>query len=94
MILIIRIMDSYQTFDVERLLETSGDDRSLAVELLSLYLELTGKELDRLQIVASIGDNKSIHSIAHKCAGSSITCGMQELADILRELEYASVESV
>lgn len=81
-------MEPLKSIDIDRLMEASGSDPALAEELVELYLELTGKEVVLLQKAAEAGDTAAVHAIAHKCAGSSVTCGMKELAETLRNLEY------
>jgi len=40
-------MSATDTVDLELLMESSCDDREIAIELIQLYFDLTGKELDR-----------------------------------------------
>jgi HPt (histidine-containing phosphotransfer) domain-containing protein len=82
------VMETLKAIDIDHLMEASGGDRELAAELVHLYLDLTDKELVLLEKATVAGDAAAAHSIAHKCAGSSFTCGMNELARILKHLEY------
>ena len=81
-------MNALKTIDSTLLMDAAGGDRNMAAELIQLYLDLTAKELDLLEEAVSGGDAPAIQAIAHKCAGSSITCGMNEMAGLMKDLEY------
>lgn len=75
-------------------MEACGEDRSVAVELIELFCETTGPEFSRLESAAASRDAPTLRAAAHKCAGSSGTCGMMVLARRLQELETASIGGV
>lgn len=83
-------MNALKTIDVTILMDAAGGDRDMAVELIQLYLDLTAKELVLLEEAVANGDAPAIHAIAHKCSGSSMTCGMNEMAGLMKDLEYES----
>jgi len=80
-------MNVSETIDITLLMEASGDDRDIAIDLIHLFFDLTGKELDRLEDAAGNGDAATVSAVAHKCAGSSVACGITTLGALLRALE-------
>ncbi len=80
-------MNVSETIDSTLLMEAACDDQDLAIELIHLYFDLTDKELDRLEDAAGNGDAATVSAVAHKCAGSSVACGMTALGVLLRTLE-------
>jgi len=81
---------SLKTIDSTVLMDAAGGDRNMAAELLQLYMDLTAKELVLLEEAILSGSAPAVHAIAHKCAGSSMTCGMSEMAGLMKDLEYES----
>lgn len=79
-----------KNIDPSALLEAAGDELDIATELLELFFDLTRQEMDRLVDAAAAGDAKSVSEAAHKIVGSSVTCGLMELAAALRDLEQRS----
>jgi CheY-like chemotaxis protein len=80
--------------DMDRLLEfTDGNPDSLR-ELVTLYLEQTTEQLDKLRAVVEAGQTAEVRRLAHSCAGASATCGMRDLVPVLRELERQGAEGV
>ena len=78
--------------DMERLLDfTDGDEASLR-ELIDLYLDQTGKQMDQLGAAVQAGLSQDVRRVAHSCAGASATCGMRRLVPLLRELERQGAE--
>ncbi len=82
------------SLELEALMDACGDDREAAVELIELFCEMTGPEFSRLVSAAADGDAPTLSATAHKCAGSSGTCGMMKLARHLRDLEVASAAGI
>jgi HPt (histidine-containing phosphotransfer) domain-containing protein len=66
---------------------SDGDDES-ARELLTLYLTDTGAQI--LQMISALAEGltEDVRRAAHACAGSSGTCGVDELARLFRQLEH------
>ena len=78
--------------DMSRLLEfTDGTPENLR-ELVLLYLEQTGQQLQQLEKAISTDSAPEIRRLAHSCAGASGTCGVRRLAALLRQLEQQASE--
>jgi HPt (histidine-containing phosphotransfer) domain-containing protein len=73
--------------DMARMLDfTDGNADSLR-ELVELYLDQTGKQMDQLGAAVQAGLPQDVRRIAHSCAGASATCGMRRIVPLLRQLE-------
>ena len=88
------VMTDLGTINVSNLMDASGGDREIAISLVSLYFELTGGEIARLEEAIRTGDSATTTAVSHKCAGSSVSCGMPVLAVMLKDLEKASAQSM
>ena len=78
--------------DMARLLDfTDGDPENLR-ELVTLYLDQTGEQLEQLEAAVQAGAAQEVRRLAHSCAGASATCGMRRLVPLLRELERQGFE--
>jgi HPt (histidine-containing phosphotransfer) domain-containing protein len=75
--------------DIARMHEMLGDDPEERDEILSLYLEQTSINLNKLEAAVAASDAVEIEDIAHNCAGTSANCGMNAIAVPFRELEDA-----
>ena len=75
--------------DVERMHEMMGDEAVEFSEILDLYLNEMGKNLNKLDAAVASGDHLEIELLAHNCAGTSANCGMNAVAIPFRELEDA-----
>jgi PAS domain S-box-containing protein len=75
--------------DIARMHEMLGDDPEERDEILSLYLEQTSINLNKLEAAIAASDAVEIENIAHNCAGTSANCGMNAIAVPFRELESA-----
>ncbi|MDX6530238.1 MAG: hypothetical protein QOH41_2528 [Blastocatellia bacterium] len=75
--------------DIARMHEMLGDDPEERDEILSLYLEQTSINLNKLEAAIVASDAVEIEDIAHNCAGTSANCGMNAIAVPFRELESA-----
>jgi CheY-like chemotaxis protein/HPt (histidine-containing phosphotransfer) domain-containing protein len=74
--------------NVQRLEQfTDGTFENLQ-ELVDLYLCQTAEQIQDLGKALQSGDKEEIRRLAHKAAGSSGTCGMDALTDLLREIEH------
>ncbi len=73
--------------DLERLWEiTDGHEKELR-DLVELYLTQTSEQVENLAVAVQKGAAADVKQIAHKCGGSSATCGVNSLVPLLRELE-------
>jgi HPt (histidine-containing phosphotransfer) domain-containing protein len=84
-------MEKLKSTDIAEILATAGGDRDLARDLIRLFFELTGQEFMLLNAAVKASDAETACDVAHKCAGSSSTCGMMKLAFLLKNLETACV---
>src|SRR6266550_5935116 len=75
--------------DVERMHEMMGEEAVEFSEILNLYLDEMGKNLDKLDAAVASSDHHQVELIAHNCAGTSANCGMTAVAIPFRELEEA-----
>ena len=78
--------------DMTRLLDfTDGDPENLR-ELVDLYLDQTGQQVEQLEAAVQANSAQEVRRLAHSCAGASATCGMRRLVPLLRELERQGFE--
>lgn len=83
-------VDEESPISVERLREfTDGTDQNL-VELAELYLEQTSNQMKSLEAAIPKEALKEIRGLAHSAAGSSGTCGVGQLSNLLRLMENAA----
>jgi PAS domain S-box-containing protein len=75
--------------DVERMHEMMGEEAVEFSEILNLYLDEMGKNLNRLDAAVAASDHHQVELIAHNCAGTSASCGMTAVTIPFRELEDA-----
>jgi HPt (histidine-containing phosphotransfer) domain-containing protein len=87
-------MTALETINVSNLMDASGGNQEIAISLVSLYFELTGSEITKLEEAIRAGDAATVSAVAHKCAGSSSSCGMPSLAALLKNLEKASAHGM
>jgi HPt (histidine-containing phosphotransfer) domain-containing protein len=84
--------NSSSPVDMERLMEFSDGTTESLRELITLYIDQTGKQLEQLRLAVQDGKASDVRQVAHSCAGASATCGMITLAPLLRELERLGTE--
>ena len=78
--------------DMDRLNEfTDGTPENLR-ELVTLYLEQSSEQIQKLQAAIKAGIAPDVRRLAHSCAGASGTCGVRRLAALLRQLELQAAE--
>lgn len=79
--------------DIDRLKEfTDGTAENLR-ELIHLYINQTEIYLIDLKTATDNGQPEQMRRVAHSAAGSSATCGMVQLAALLRKIEHAAQEN-
>ena len=78
--------------EMERLLDFTDGNLDSLRELVTLYLEQTGRQLKQLETAVQAGSAQDVRRLAHSCAGASATCGMGRLVPLLRELERQGYE--
>lgn len=79
--------------DLERFREFSAYDEAAMRDLAQLYIEQTGEQLKLLQGAVEKNDTNETRRLAHSCAGSSYTCGMNPIGDQFRALETQIAEN-
>ena len=80
-------MNDLPPIDMDRLNEFTEGDPANLLELITLYIQQTTKQVEQLGDVVKAGDAPGVRRIAHSCAGASATCGMKRIVPLLRELE-------
>src|SRR5205814_4691602 len=78
--------------EMERLLDFTDGNLDSLRELVTLYLDQTGGQLEQLEAAIQAGTAQDVRRLAHSCAGASATCGMSRLVPLLRELERQGYE--
>ena len=76
--------------DMERLREISEGNAGRSQELIGLYLLQADGWMGELEAAIKVGATKEVNHLAHKLAGSSVSCGMRAIVGPLRELEQRS----
>jgi HPt (histidine-containing phosphotransfer) domain-containing protein len=77
---------------MERLLDFTDGNLDSLRELVTLYLDQTGRQVEQLEAAIQAGSAQEVRRLAHSCAGASATCGMGRLVPLLRELERQGYE--
>jgi HPt (histidine-containing phosphotransfer) domain-containing protein len=70
----------------------SGNPEQLR-KLIELYLSQTEEILQAMEEACRTGSAAEIKRLAHKCCGSSATCGINSIVGLLRELETSGQEN-
>jgi len=78
--------------EMERLLDFTDGNLDSLRELVTLYLDQTGQQLEQLEAAIQAVAATEVRRLAHSCAGASATCGMHRLVPLLRELERQGYE--
>ena len=79
--------DSHPPVDMDRLAEFTSNDADSLAELIALYCQQTAEQLAKIRTGIQRGQTEEVRKVAHSCAGSSATCGMNAIVPTLRELE-------
>jgi HPt (histidine-containing phosphotransfer) domain-containing protein len=74
--------------DLEQLQSACDGDAELMRELLGLYFRQADEIMAGLGHAIPAGDVGQVDYLAHKLAGSSLSCGMSALVPALRQLEH------
>ncbi len=80
--------------EIKTLLESAGDDRALAGDLLELFEEQAVEEIGILADAAQRCDAKQLARTAHKLVGSAVACGFVDLSQELRSLELHCLHNI
>jgi response regulator RpfG family c-di-GMP phosphodiesterase len=73
--------------DLKRLVEVSSGNTENMRELVELYFQQTCDQIVNIEAAIQAKSTKKLEQVAHGFAGSSATCGMVDIASLLRELE-------
>ena len=77
--------------DMVCLKDTASNPEKLK-HIIGLYLRHTGERLEELNTALKQGSAGDVYAIAHKCLGSSRTCGMTAILPALTELQRMGKE--
>jgi HPt (histidine-containing phosphotransfer) domain-containing protein len=78
--------DDSEIVDVACLTEVASNPEKLR-HIIELYLRHTEERLEELRTAVRQESASDIYAIAHKCLGSSSTCGMTAIVPSLTELQ-------
>jgi len=76
------------------LMEAASGNRPDALELVSLFREVTDAAFQEQKIALDRGDFGAVRRLAHRSAGSAAACGLPRLTMALRAVETAPDASV
>jgi len=76
-----------------RFREVASDNPAQLRSLISLYLSQTADMLREMNAAVRAGSAPEIRRLAHKCCGSSATCGVNSVVKVLRDLEKCGNEN-
>lgn len=83
--------DASPLIDVVCLTDTASTPEKLK-HIIELYLRHTGERLEELETALQQESAGDVYAIAHKCLGSSRTCGMTAIIPALTELQRMGKE--
>ena len=83
---------SAPAIDVRRLTEWANNEPQFVRELAELFVEQMTEQLALLRHAVQQKSAEEVQQIAHRCKGSSSTCGADRLASLLRDMEFAGRE--
>jgi HPt (histidine-containing phosphotransfer) domain-containing protein len=75
--------------DTEVLAELSALGEEDLRDLVDVYFEDVGSQLDRLQLALADGDADALAAAAHRVKGASLSIGAARVASLASELEVA-----
>ena len=80
--------------EINVLMDAACNNRDIATELMKLFFNLTGQERARLADAVARYDHATASAVAHKVAGSCISCGMSGVSARFKELEHLCKEAM
>ena len=78
--------------NMERLLDFANGSAENLRELITLYLQQTADQIEKLDIAVRAGNAPEVKRLAHSCAGANATCGMVTIVPLLHQLERMGQE--
>lgn len=79
--------------DFELLNSIFDNDPEQVREVLALYQEQASLQIEGMATAIGASAAGDLNHLAHKCAGSSASCGMNKIVPLLRELERMGKEN-
>jgi HPt (histidine-containing phosphotransfer) domain-containing protein len=79
--------DHSSPVDVGRLTDATSHDPVRLRRIVELYIHHTAERLEELESAIKLDSAGDVSAIAHKCLGSSETCGMIAIVPSLKALE-------
>jgi HPt (histidine-containing phosphotransfer) domain-containing protein len=86
-------MSDLDPVDLNMLNEVFENDQTQVREVLVLYLEQAAGQIQKMGEAIQSGAAAELNHHAHKCVGSSTSCGMNRIVPLLRELEVMGKEN-
>ena len=77
---------------MEFLTDAVANDPVKLRTLISLYVEHTTYRLGEIKKAVDRESRADVQGMAHRCLGSSLTCGMEAIIPVLRKLEQAGID--
>ncbi len=84
----------YKYIDIEHLIEISGGNQQLVLDLVNAFIKQVSFFSAQLDIVYSNSDYLSLGKLAHKIKGSALTLGVITIAENMKELEMLAKNGV
>ncbi len=81
------VPDPEPPVNMERLLDFANGSAKNLRELITLYLQQTADQIEKLDAATRAGNAPEVKRLAHSCAGASATCGMVTIVPLLHKLE-------
>jgi PAS domain S-box-containing protein len=84
--------DEAPLVDMALLSDAAGHDETRRRDLIGLYSKQMAEQVPLLEAAIAGGSAEDVRQIAHRCAGSSASCGMLGVVPPLRDLERMGKE--
>ena len=73
--------------DLRELAKSLELEMDECLEIVSLFVEKSGSDLDEMQAAVGEGDRQKVISAAHSIKGASLNVGLTDLSEIARQTE-------
>ena len=84
--------DGFSILDAGRLEEMVGGDEEFILEILQLYLDTSGPDVEALHRAAQTGAVDEVCRLAHTLKGASGNVGADAMMEMARRVELAAKE--
>ncbi|HEY0049404.1 MAG TPA: response regulator, partial [Pyrinomonadaceae bacterium] len=81
--------DDVCVVDLELLKDLTLGDAAMLREIIELYVQQTGEQLDEISRAITAQNPEMLYQISHKALGGSATCGMKTIVPFFKELEQS-----